>query len=694
MEDKILTLQSFMSMYTPDEVLHLNSHFKKMVIGEDGASYVENENDKNYSSMVELVLKTVVGESASKFLLVTGSASQNLKCVSEDEQGDADILFLSAFPQMTKEDQKQALVPCDEPGFFKIKQLNARQYPFVKRNGIKFLNANSLREFEPVWFAKELQLPLLVVESLDSEYEGAARDKVASSLDWRTSYTNFYKNSHYFLVFARSYDENIVPLLNQNARNQAEKVVQLLLRILSFSSKYGAGQTKLAIDELEKFGPEFENGIVPAFLHILRDRDALTEVFDIQEDAELYIRAHKHFEEIATKEADSLPAGSSGKKRIRGSFDLVPGIKCDGFPLIAEGWQKRVEGRSWPPAQIVTLVISSGFHLVPKVSKKAGSDPSSSFRLAFNTAEKLLALGLTRFQRECFRVFKMYYYEKLKQIPKVLTTYHLKTVFFWILENSDASIWHEENRAYCIVLLLQYLKISLTKEILLHYFIPENNLFQYLDKNELKKVSEALEDVLTDPVSASGETIEKIKRFYANINNSQPDEEEEEFIESFFSKSSVLFEAAIEDLKGSKLQDIEMSDEMQIRFLQVMTDNTKIKVLKFCFDMVLARNFQAKFHGLFSKYAPLPSAMAAILHKMLPVSNEIITEVVLPQAEHKWKMKFKAIESIIETAKHLTYQDLLNFAMMKNVFSSKSKGNKFEMIANSILRLATSHDEL
>ena len=695
-----MTLQFFESKYTPDEIVQLNRHFKKLVVGEDRVSYVDNKNDKHYPAMVELILKRVVGESASNNLFVTGSASQNLKCVSEDQQGDVDILFLSTFPKLTKADQERVLVPCDEPGYFKIKQLG--KYPFVTQNGIRFLNADSLREFEPVWFAKELQLPLMLIESFDSEYARAAKGKVSSSLDWRTSHPELfamntdllYRNNHYFQVFVRSYEENIIPILNEDVKKQANHVLSLLLRILSFSSRFSTGETTLAIQDLEKFGPEFENGIVPAFLMFLRERDKFADAFEIQEDAEFYTIAHKYFEEVAMKETACLTTPSSGEKRIRGSIDLVPGIQCEGFPLIANEWEKRVKGRPWPPAQLVTSVLSSGFHLVPKVSKKTGSDPSTSFSLGFGIAEKLLAQGLTQFQRECFRVFKMYFYEKLKWDSEVLSTYHLKTVLFWVLEKSDPSIWHEKNRAYCCILLLDYLKISVLKETLPHYFIPENNLFEYSNKSELKKVLETLEEVLADPVSATGKTMEQIRRFYANPDDRQSDDEDAHHIDKFFSKSSALFETTMEELKTSRLQDLGSNDDVQIGLLQVLTDEAKTKILKFCFDLVLARNFQAKTHRLFSRYAPLPSAIAMFIHKLLPVSSEFLGEVTLPQANRDVQKKYKAIENIIEIAKYLKYEDLLTFAMLKNGFYAKNNDSKFDVMANAILGMANSHDEL
>ena len=680
----MMTLETFGSMYTSDEVSRLSDHFKRMVLGDNGVSYVDNENEIYYAAMVELALEHVVGKSAAKYLLVTGSASQNLKCVSEEQQGDADIMLLSSFPKLTMEDQERVLVPCGEPGFFNIKQLDAKQYPCVKRNGIRFLDANSLRNFESVWFAKDLQLALIVIKSFYHEHQRAGRDQVASSLDWRTSLPKVYsmstnvlhENGHYFHVFARSYRENIIPILHEDAKRQAAMILELLLGILSFSGKYGSGQTKFAIEELIKTSPHFEDGVISTFLRLLRDRDS-ADTFEMQEDIALYTRAHRYFEAVAAKAADGGRITSFDKKRIRGSFDLVPGIDCDGFPFIASEWRKRVEGKFWPHPQTVTMVVSSGFHLVPKVSKSLGSDSSTSFRLSFNTAENLLAQGLTRFQRECFRVFKMYYYEKLKLEPKVLTTYHLKTVFFWVLERTDGNIWNEENRAYCCMLLLQYLKESLMNETLLHYFIPDNNLFQFLDKKELRKVLTAVEEVMADPVSASGKVIEQIKSFYANFEDRQPDREDIDLVNRFFIKSNKLFETAMAELRNSRLED----DDMQISLLVFLTDKTKIKVLKFLFDIILARNFQAKVHGLFTKYAPLSSASASLLHKMLPVSYEITKHVILPQAKLEDRVKFDTVDCILEAAKHMTYEELLNFAMIGNVFSSKSKSSKVDVIS-------------
>lgn len=693
-----MSVESFTSVYTAEEITRLNEHFKKMVTKQDGTSHVDDENAMHYSDMVKLALTKVIGKSGSKYVLVAGSAPQNLKCVSEDEQGDADILLLSSFPTLTKEDQERSLVPCEEPGFFKLKQVNARRYPFVKRNGTKYLNANSLREFESVWFADELQLLLLVVESLNHEYDKATRGKLASSLSWRSSSATAglgNKNGYYFQVFFHSYKRNVLPHLNESAKQHGQMLVNLLWRILTVASMYGAGETNLAIKELEKLGPEFDDGLVPAFLGLVRKTLAIRESFIGQKDAKYFLKAYKYFESVVSEEDDGQPVSPSAERTVRGSFDLVPAISCHGFPAVAFEWKNRVKGKPWPHPDIVSKILKSGFHLVPKVFQGPRSDPSTSFRLGFVVAEQLLAQSATKFQKECYRVFKMYFYEKLKRKPKVLTTYHLKTIFFWTLETSDAKIWHERNRGYCCMLLMHKMKVAISEVSLQHYFIHGNNLFRYLDKDELMKDLNVLDDLLRDPVAAKGEIIAKIERFYSTARAKQQSWEDEIFTEAFFTRADSRFENVMDKLKSLEPQMAEMTADEKVNFLLLLTDPAKMDLLRFCFDMILARHHAAKFYGLFEKNPPFPSPLATLVQSIFPVSNEIIRKVIFPQAkdESKFKKIFQKVDIIIKVASNLNHEQLLGFARIKNAFA-KTGVERFAKIAHVLENLPFFRDEL
>ena len=696
MTEFLMSLDTFKSKYTPEKILDLNRHFTEMVRRNDGVNYVDNENDKCYSKMVELALLKVLGKSGAKHILVTGSSSENLKCVSKNAQGDADIMFLSSFPMISKENQELSIVPTHEPGFYKIKYLNPGKYPFVEQDGVKYLNANSLRAFEPIWFEEDIQLPLLVFESFYHEYERAETQNVASSLSWRSSNAFeegfLYHNKHYFQIILRSYTDHVLPLLNGNIRTCAEKVLGSLTQTLNFLCLYGSSQTKQAISELESVVPEFDNGAIPAILGFVRDMQEVKETF-IREDAiNYFIEAYEYFENVAAEHFTNGSDPSEISHTVNGSIDFVPCISCNGFPEAANEWKKRVEGKSWPCSNTVDEILVSGFHLVPKVSKQPENDPTTSFRIAFSVAEKLLAQSLTTFQRECFRVFKMYFYEKLKREPKVLTTYHLKTVFFWVLETSDSKVWQEENRTYCCLLLLTYLNNALRESILCHYFIPESNLLDYLDKTELAKDMKEIENILDDPGTASGQTIEDIKQFYANLCGDQPDAKNNAILDNFFVESNELFDKALDQLKSSKLQNLNMNEEIKINSLLFLTDPTNVEILKFCFDLILARNCKAKFYNVFARYPPLPSPLATFTQMLLPISDEIMKKVVLPQVkgEPKMKKKFQELEIIITIASKLKYEHLLSFPMLKSAFSKPSE-ERFSIMTNVLLNQSLRH---
>ncbi len=157
-----------------------------------------------------------------------------------------------------------------------------------------------------------------------------------------------------------------------------------------------------------------------------------------------------------------------------------------------------------------------GFQLVPKASRGT-TNPSiadTSFRYSFNDAENILCLSLTEMQREVFRILKMFFYEKLQTDPKVLETYHLKTLLFWFIEESKEEVWVEDNLAFCCFALMERLMMAMRQKYLAHYFIPEINLFQYLDKEALNDLALIAEDIIIDPVSNTGNIMMSIRDFY------------------------------------------------------------------------------------------------------------------------------------------------------------------------------------
>ena len=346
---------------------------------------------------------------------------------------------------------------------------------------------------------------------------------------------------------------------------------------------------------------------------------------------------------------------------------MVPAIHCEGFPEIANTWEGRVFGKAWPQHHVVAAVLKAGFQIVPKASKAPNSDPDTSFRLSFNDAEQLLALSVTQFQRECFRIFKMYFYEKMDEEPKIVETYHFKTIFFWCLEEYDADIWVPENRAYCCLLLLRSLALALEKMMLRHYFIPECNLFKYMNWEDAAQMKRRVDQIIQDPVASCGQTIEDIKSFYQEKNENKQAASGKFNTDQFFATSCKLFEKSVSCIVQVQ-EDRERPSESASTFLAMLSDAKQKSVLRFCFDIILARHSQARYHEKFSLYAPLPSPVTIFVQMLMPMADELIKKIFLSSfSPDTWiSRKIHDADMHMNAAALLDSESLLKILQLKN----------------------------
>ena len=654
---------------------YLNDHFKNLITTDSGVSSVDGENEVLIAKMIEVALSKFIGLEGCNYIMVTGSASQNLRCVTDKDRGDIDLVLLSHHPPITEEEQNELFIPCEEPGFYQVKVRDGmgNVYPSVQRLGCKLLDAKSLRDFEKVWFPGSLSVPLQVLGSVESGYERAGVSKLATSVFWRSTYRKrdqiAIDQSFYFMVLIKSYKENILPLLDTDGTKLAHKVLHTISTLVEFAAFYCIEECALAIKTLEKLGDGFKDG----FLHFLFEYVCEVQKIDFpfinERNIEIFKKAYAFFESSSQTEYRKENISKDGE--VYGSLDLVPGISCEGFPQIAQTWLDRVRGKVWPTSEVVDKIVKAGFQLVPKSSKAVDNDAHTSFRLSFNTAEQLLAQCLTKFQRECYRVLKMYYYEILKKDPKVLTTYHLKTVLFWVIEKSGTEIWVEDNRAECCMLLLKYLRNSLSCRDLQHYFIPGCNLLKYLDSSELEKDVNNLKVLIDDPTTASRRIIDRIKECYSTYQVSAGEGIlKSDLIEDFLQEQLVQFEQVHSDFIDSILIAVD-DEEYCIDFLLQMTKPETISVLKFCFDLISARNKQAWRQS--HDYAPLPSTFAVLL-MMLPGAREIMEHVLTPIFDQNSQAaeQLKIIQSWLKLAGRVDFKDIKSFlGVMKWYFELK-----------------------
>ena len=215
---------------------------------------------------------------------------------------------------------------------------------------------------------------------------------------------------------------------------------------------------------------------------------------------------------------------------IVGGCDLVPALKCSGWPKVAMEWIKRE--RNWPSPDIVAKVVNEGFHLVVKSPKKAIA-PECDFRLSFSHAEYLISKEMNDTQRDCYRCLKTFHRGYLKneaetsssfeeakslkttEMSKGLVTFHLKNIFLKTIESTDPEMWNDDNRAECMRMLFGNLLEALIQRDLRHYFVDSYNLFceDYIDNPEiLDYLPEKVVKIIDDPEGVAKCIDEKEKK--------------------------------------------------------------------------------------------------------------------------------------------------------------------------------------
>ena len=211
----------------------------------------------------------------------------------------------------------------------------------------------------------------------------------------------------------------------------------------------------------------------------------------------------EHLFKPVTEEAKPSPKSKdSPKAPIMAGCDLVPALRCSGWPQVALEWIKRE--RKWPSPDIVHKVVQDGFHLVVKPPKKGGN-PECDFRISFSHAEYLLSQEMNDVQRECYRCLKKYHRAHLKDPKgrKGLVTFHLKNIFLQTIEETSAEMWTENNRAECVMKLFGNLLESLIEKNLRHFFVSSYNLFSedYIESPEiLDALAEKVVEIIEDPM--------------------------------------------------------------------------------------------------------------------------------------------------------------------------------------------------
>ncbi|XP_060590235.1 uncharacterized protein LOC132745352 [Ruditapes philippinarum] len=179
--------------------------------------------------------------------------------------------------------------------------------------------------------------------------------------------------------------------------------------------------------------------------------------------------------------------------------DMVLAFPCKSWPKSATGWLERQGIGRWPTQEVKRNAASTECFVVPTGSK-VSKYPKLEWRISTSLAERCLMSSLNITQIRCFVLLKMILKSFLNPQGEInLSSFMCKTVLLHCIENTERSIWKENNLLTCLIYCLLQLHSCVQNGHLSHFIISENNLMagQFTDKVKdelLEKISDFIQN--------------------------------------------------------------------------------------------------------------------------------------------------------------------------------------------------------
>ena len=229
----------------------------------------------------------------------------------------------------------------------------------------------------------------------------------------------------------------------------------------------------------------------------------------------------------AIKEAKSKehPGDETYTARYR-SFDMVISFPLSSWPSEALAFFTRERKSGWPDTLLLKEIEKTNCYLVCK-GIPLSKDFDRMFRLSFSEAELLISKNVPEKLRDCYRWTKLLLKIHLSS-PKILASYHVKTMFFWYLENDCST----DNVAKVLLDFLDFIFENCRKHNIPNYFYPEINMVNHIKGKEMEIFTSKLRDlrvnlpyylntiILSDKMKPCGnkEAVEHVSQLLASSN--------------------------------------------------------------------------------------------------------------------------------------------------------------------------------
>ncbi|XP_063409059.1 uncharacterized protein LOC134692533 [Mytilus trossulus] len=178
-----------------------------------------------------------------------------------------------------------------------------------------------------------------------------------------------------------------------------------------------------------------------------------------------------------------------------GLLDNAFSLHCKTWISSAVNWITR-SSSSWPSHNVTQSIIKHGVLFVP-IGVHGSPKEDLEWRVSFSVAEKLLINTFTHTQLICYALLKIILKDVIEndsECKDLLCSYFLKTIIFWISEELPSSLWKPGNLIPCFMRCFSRLVYCVKHSVCLHYFIPENNMFE-------NKIEGRARDVILDKLN-------------------------------------------------------------------------------------------------------------------------------------------------------------------------------------------------
>ncbi|XP_061169012.1 uncharacterized protein LOC133178292 [Saccostrea echinata] len=168
------------------------------------------------------------------------------------------------------------------------------------------------------------------------------------------------------------------------------------------------------------------------------------------------------------------PCRSGNFKGIE--FDDAYCFASDFWPPSTLAWIDRCH--SWPSPHVVDDIVRNGCHFVA-IGHKQGNHEENEWRISFSYAERKLVYCMNHCQFLTYGLLKLILKEIIRENieESLLSSYHLKTAVFWVIQQNLIPDWYPQNLLECFWVCFKRLLKWVYEGVCPNFFIPENNMF-------------------------------------------------------------------------------------------------------------------------------------------------------------------------------------------------------------------------